>query len=101
MFCRQQVFLKRAFIRCYSTKEKKSLLSKINSSNNKKTSPKAPEIPSFMPVINIPVTELAHNAFYSLHRPLLGLSIPEPFLVGNIVGQIDKENDTTCKCRTP
>jgi activator of HSP90 ATPase len=29
---------------------------------------------SFMPVINIPETELAHNAFFSLHRPLLGLS---------------------------
>ncbi|KAG1380450.1 hypothetical protein G6F61_004051 [Rhizopus arrhizus] len=29
---------------------------------------------SFMPVINIPEKELAHNAFFSLHRPLLGLS---------------------------
>jgi hypothetical protein len=28
----------------------------------------------FMPVINIPETEFAHNAFFSLHRPLLGLS---------------------------
>ncbi|KAI9024951.1 hypothetical protein CLU79DRAFT_834083 [Phycomyces nitens] len=28
----------------------------------------------FMPVINIPETDFAHNAFFSLHRPLLGLS---------------------------
>lgn len=86
----QHGFLKRT-IRCYSTKEKKQLTSTAANSSKKKTIPKAPEIPSFMPVINIPVTELAHNAFYSLHRPLLGLSIPEPFLVGNIVGQINKE----------
>ncbi|ORY96564.1 hypothetical protein BCR43DRAFT_491913, partial [Syncephalastrum racemosum] len=29
---------------------------------------------SFMPVVNIPQGEFAHNAFFSLHRPLLGLS---------------------------
>lgn len=28
----------------------------------------------FMPVINIPETEFAHHSFFSLHRPLLGLS---------------------------
>ncbi|KAI9250717.1 hypothetical protein BY458DRAFT_559631 [Sporodiniella umbellata] len=28
----------------------------------------------FMPVVNIPENELAFNAFFSLHRPLLGLS---------------------------
>ncbi|KAG2194962.1 hypothetical protein INT47_002818 [Mucor saturninus] len=55
---------------------------------------RAPDIPSFMPVVNIPVAELAHNAFYSLHRPLLGLSIPQPFLVGDIVGQIKEENES-------
>lgn len=54
---------------------------------------RAPDIPSFMPVVNIPLTELAHNAFYSLHRPLLGLSTPKPFLAGNLVGQIKKEDD--------
>lgn len=27
----------------------------------------------FMPVVHIPQTEFAHNAFFSLHRPLLGL----------------------------
>ncbi|KAI8344770.1 hypothetical protein BC941DRAFT_409575 [Chlamydoabsidia padenii] len=32
---------------------------------------------SFMPVINIPQTEFAHNAFFSLHRPLLGLADEE------------------------
>ncbi|KAL9558011.1 hypothetical protein MBANPS3_001111 [Mucor bainieri] len=52
---------------------------------------RAPDIPSFMPVVNIPVAELAHNAFYSLHRPLLGLSTPRPFLAGDMVGQIKKE----------
>ncbi|KAG0180338.1 hypothetical protein DFQ28_005902 [Apophysomyces sp. BC1034] len=29
-----------------------------------------------MPVANIPATELAEQAFYSLHRPLLGLHQP-------------------------
>lgn len=58
---------------------------------------RAPDIPSFMPVVNIPVAELAHNAFYSLHRPLLGLSIPRPFLLGDIVGQIKEENKNYCK----
>lgn len=58
---------------------------------------RAPVIPSFMPVVNIPVTEFAHNAFYSLHRPLLGLSIPQPFLVGDIVGQIKEEDTSYCK----
>ncbi|KAI8968276.1 hypothetical protein BDF20DRAFT_839399 [Mycotypha africana] len=48
-----------------------------------------------MPVVNIPMSELAHNAFYSLHRPLFGLSIPEPFLLGDIVGQIEKEEEKT------
>lgn len=32
---------------------------------------------SFMPVINMPESEFAHNAFFSLHRPLLGLSSSE------------------------
>lgn len=58
---------------------------------------RAPDIPSFMPVVNIPVAEFAHNAFYSLHRPLLGLSIPQPFLVGDLVGQIKEENENYCK----
>ncbi|KAG1139692.1 hypothetical protein G6F37_009577 [Rhizopus arrhizus] len=44
-----------------------------------------------MPVVNIPIAELASNAFYSLHRPLLGLSSPKPFMAGNLVGQIKKE----------
>ncbi len=61
---------------------------------SKKATP--PDIPSFMPVVNIPEAELAHNAFYSLHRPLLGLSIPRPFLVGGVVGQI-KEDKDDCK----
>ncbi|KAI8882332.1 hypothetical protein K501DRAFT_285922 [Backusella circina FSU 941] len=34
-----------------------------------------------MPVINIPESELAYNAFFSLHRPLLGLSGEEEFFV--------------------
>jgi hypothetical protein len=36
------------------------------------TSPEPTSLP-FMPVIHIPQTEFAHNAFFSLHRPLLGL----------------------------
>ncbi|SAM00446.1 hypothetical protein [Absidia glauca] len=35
-------------------------------------SPEPTSLP-FMPVIHIPQTEFAHNAFFSLHRPLLGL----------------------------
>lgn len=37
----------------------------------------SPERLSFMPVINLPEAEFAHNAFFSLHRPLLGLSLDE------------------------
>ncbi|KAI8641147.1 hypothetical protein BD408DRAFT_346677 [Parasitella parasitica] len=47
-----------------------------------------------MPVVNIPVAEFAHNAFFSLHRPLLGLSTPRPFLVGDMVGQIKTEEES-------
>ncbi|KAI9281894.1 hypothetical protein BY458DRAFT_498362 [Sporodiniella umbellata] len=59
---------------------------------DKKTPKKSPsEVIPYMPVINIPVSELAFNAFYSLHRPLLGLSAPKPFKAGNLVGEIKKE----------
>lgn len=76
------------------SKDKKQQMAK--STAQKKT--RAPDIPSFMPVVNIPVAELAHNAFYSLHRPLLGLSTPRPFLAGGMVGQIKKEEDNNeCK----
>lgn len=75
-------------------KDKKQQITK--STTQKKN--RAPDIPSFMPVVNIPVAELAHNAFYSLHRPLLGLSTPRPFLAGDMVGQIKKEEDfNECK----
>ncbi|KAI7870824.1 hypothetical protein BDF14DRAFT_1879066 [Spinellus fusiger] len=45
----------------------------------KKASLAKPTLPrhAFVPVINIPESELAHNAFFSLHRPLLGLSNDE------------------------
>ena len=74
-------------------KDKKQQITK--STTQKKNC--APDIPSFMPVINIPVAELAHNAFFSLHRPLLGLSTPRPFLAGDMVGQIKKEEDSESK----
>lgn len=62
---------------------------------DKKVSKKQlPEVISFMPVINIPLSELAFNAFYSLHRPLLGLSVPKPFKAGNLVGEIKKEDNS-------
>ncbi|KAI8980380.1 hypothetical protein BDB01DRAFT_762280 [Pilobolus umbonatus] len=56
--------------------------SSCNNNNNKQTKDDNKEKKpyaikkniSFMPVINIPENELAHNAFFSLHRPLLGLS---------------------------
>lgn len=56
-----------------------------------------PQVIPFMPVVNIPIAELASNAFYSLHRPLLGLSSPKPFMAGNLVGQIKKEETDNCK----
>lgn len=82
--------------RCVSSNKSKCIPEEKRPSKKDNVT-KAPEIPSFMPVINIPVTELAHNAFYSLHRPLLGLSIPQPFLVGNMVGQITNDEPDTCK----
>jgi hypothetical protein len=94
---------------CLETQQKRQFSSSCNNKNNSnnekkkqeetvsKPSPqkaaRVPDIPSFMPVVNIPVTELAHNAFYSLHRPLLGLSTPRPFLAGGFVGRIQKEDD--------
>ncbi|CEP17141.1 hypothetical protein [Parasitella parasitica] len=70
-------------------KDKKQQMTK--STTQKKSH--VPDIPSFMPVVNIPVAELAHNAFFSLHRPLLGLSTPRPFLAGDMVGQIKTEEE--------
>ncbi|GAA5806151.1 hypothetical protein EDC94DRAFT_698779 [Helicostylum pulchrum] len=58
-----------------TTVEKEKTLSKPN--EPKPTEPfgleNKPEI-SFVPVINIPKTEFAHHSFFSLYRPLLGLS---------------------------
>jgi hypothetical protein len=100
--------LKESRLLCLQAEQKRQFSSSWNNKNNnndekkkQETVPKpspqkatrAPDIPSFMPVVNIPVTELAHNAFYSLHRPLLGLSTPRPFLAGSLVGQIKKEDD--------
>ncbi|KAI8350125.1 hypothetical protein BD560DRAFT_409868 [Blakeslea trispora] len=47
----------------------------------------------FMPVINIPETELAHHAFFSLHRPLLGLSDTDerPFFSGKSTEEYNQE----------
>lgn len=42
--------------------------------NKEKQQEAKPDKIPFMPVINIPETEFAHNAFFSLYRPLLGLS---------------------------
>ncbi|RUS22582.1 hypothetical protein BC937DRAFT_88369 [Endogone sp. FLAS-F59071] len=39
----------------------------------------------FVSVVNIPETELAHNAFFALHRPLLGLENERSFF-GNAGG---------------
>ncbi|KAI9483308.1 MAG: hypothetical protein EXX96DRAFT_616297 [Benjaminiella poitrasii] len=45
--------------------------------DNKKQSLQLKSKIHFMPVINIPETEFAYNRFFSLHRPLLGLSDEE------------------------
>ncbi|KAI7870501.1 uncharacterized protein EV154DRAFT_431694 [Mucor mucedo] len=49
-----------------ATVDKEVIATKPTDSENKKI--------AFVPVINIPETEFAHNAFFSLYRPLLGLS---------------------------
>ncbi|RCI02325.1 hypothetical protein CU098_012253 [Rhizopus stolonifer] len=80
------------------SKEKKLQQEPSTKSDERKKNRIPPNVPSFMPVVNIPVTELAHSAFYSLHRPLFGLSTPRPFLAGNMVGQIKKEeSDSSSK----
>ncbi|CEI87195.1 hypothetical protein RMCBS344292_01613 [Rhizopus microsporus] len=53
--------------------EKSSTNSSDNNNNNNNNNSKKKPL-SFVPVINIPEKELAHNAFFALHRPLLGLS---------------------------
>ncbi|KAI9484366.1 hypothetical protein BDB00DRAFT_878943 [Zychaea mexicana] len=45
--------------------------------SQQQTKATAQERLSFMPVVNMPEAEFAHNAFFSLHRPLLGLSSDE------------------------
>jgi hypothetical protein len=51
---------------------------------------------SFMPVINIPETEFAHHTFFSLDRPLLGLSDEEekPFFSNKT--EISEEEKRKC-----
>lgn len=53
---------------------------------------KSTKIP-FMPVINIPETEFAHHSFFSLHRPLLGLSDDDekPFFNSKSTEEQDQE----------
>ncbi|KAI9316243.1 hypothetical protein BX666DRAFT_219487 [Dichotomocladium elegans] len=87
--------------RCYSSSyhgrsssnnNSSSSSSSSNSNNNRKSEEPDSELPpadtpnvqrqhplpaqplTFMPVVNMPESEFAHNAFFSLHRPLLGLS---------------------------
>ncbi|KAF7731431.1 hypothetical protein EC973_000239 [Apophysomyces ossiformis] len=63
-----------------------------NNDNNSNKKDKYLRKPSFMPVINIPETEFAHNAFFSLHRPLLGLQTDHerPFF-SNADEQVDDD----------
>lgn len=51
---------------------------------------------AFMPVINIPETEFAHHTFFSLDRPLLGLSDEEekPFFSNK--AEISEEEKRKC-----
>ncbi|OBZ90173.1 hypothetical protein A0J61_01761 [Choanephora cucurbitarum] len=83
--------LKRYYSSHDDRKEKKLQKEPLSKPNVQKLTDPPPNVPSFMPVVNIPVDELAHSAFYSLHRPLFGLSTPRPFLAGDMVGQIKKE----------
>jgi hypothetical protein len=86
-----------------STQQQQEQQKELTNSSSQTAAAAAPDnnATSFMPVVNIPVAELAHSAFYSLHRPLLGLSSPKPFLVADssLIGQIiKKEQDPQCKC---
>jgi hypothetical protein len=72
-----------------STKSKEQLELEANNKN---------KIP-FMPVINIPETEFAHNAFFSLYRPLLGLSDEDetPFFSKKPVQSEEERNQEKCE----
>lgn len=57
-----------------------------------------PEI-SFVPVINIPKTEFAHHSFFSLYRPLLGLSDENetPFFSNKLPKTEEEVEQEKCK----
>lgn len=54
---------------------------------------------AFVPVINIPETEFAHNAFFSLYRPLLGLSDENetPFFSQKTLKTQEEKDQEKCK----
>lgn len=69
-----------------------------------------PERLSFMPVVNMPQAEFAHNAFFSLHRPLLGLSCDEerpffssrqhtgpPNAIQRMLGLVDSQDEEAAR----
>lgn len=59
-------------IRPYSSEHNDGSNPDSNKTETKRQAP-AVRLP-FVPVINIPEQELAHTAFFALHRPLLGLA---------------------------
>lgn len=83
-----------------TTVEKEKTLSKPN--EPKPTEPfgleNKPEI-SFVPVINIPKTEFAHHSFFSLYRPLLGLSDENetPFFSNKLPKTEEEVEQEKCK----
>ncbi|CAO3677885.1 unnamed protein product [Umbelopsis ramanniana] len=61
-----------AAVRPYSSEHNDGSNPDSNKTETKRQAP-AVRLP-FVPVINIPEQELAHTAFFALHRPLLGLA---------------------------
>ncbi|KAH8556267.1 hypothetical protein BGW37DRAFT_462568 [Umbelopsis sp. PMI_123] len=61
-----------ANVRPYSSEHNDGSNPDSNKAESKRPAP-GPRLP-FVPVINIPEQELAHTAFFALHRPLLGLA---------------------------
>jgi hypothetical protein len=61
-----------SFRRPYSSEHNDGSNPDTKADDTKRQTPTA-RLP-FVPVINIPEQELAHTAFFALHRPLLGLA---------------------------
>ncbi|KAG2182425.1 hypothetical protein INT43_007355 [Umbelopsis isabellina] len=79
--------------RSYSSEHNDGSNPNSNNPEELKRQTSAPRLP-FVPVINIPEQELAHTAFFALHRPLLGLANEDkPYFGHQPYGQQDDSED--------